>query len=85
MPQLKNTSNQGQDIHRPERVHFEPGEEKEVSDEVFEAHKDRTIFEEGDGESFECDECGDSFDTERGLKTHKTQTHSSDSEEESEE
>ena len=26
-------------------------------------------------ESFECDECGDSFDSERGVKAHKGQAH----------
>jgi hypothetical protein len=28
-----------------------------------------------DEESFECDECGDSFDSERGVKAHKGQLH----------
>lgn len=31
--------------------------------------------ESGDEEEFECDECGDSFDTKRGLASHKAQVH----------
>lgn len=45
-------------------------EEEESGDETSEEED-----EEDDSEEFECDECGDTFDSKRGLASHKAQKH----------
>lgn len=61
----------GQEVFRPEKKIFEPGEVKDVSTDFFEAHGDRDIFVK----MCECEECGDVFETEKGLNLHISQVH----------
>jgi len=71
----------GQEIYQPSDhldtpITIEPGESVEVPDEVYEAHKDRAVF----NSVYECGDCGREFDTEQGLNSHRSQTHDQEDE-----
>lgn len=50
--------------------HYKDTGQEENAEELLEKYPD--LEEE---EEFECEECGDKFDSERGLKVHKSQKH----------
>jgi len=45
-----------------------------VSGEYYEVTTEEDVMEE-ESEEFICDECGEGFDTKRGLSMHKVQAH----------
>lgn len=49
--------------------------EKEPEPETIEEETEEEAEEEEDSEMVACPECGDEFDTERGMKVHKGQKH----------
>ncbi|MFB6088694.1 MAG: 50S ribosomal protein L31e [Candidatus Aenigmatarchaeota archaeon] len=57
----------------------------EVGGEVYCNVPGKEISKEEVKEKFTCDKCGEAFDSERGLKIHKSQAHRDEEEEEGEE